>query len=129
MKILIVEDDEFFREWMSKTLTKLGHSIVTACDGNEALQKNQDGHFDMMITDILMPNKEGIELIQEVRDVNSRIKILAITSGETAGYNSFTKLAETVGANASLQKPFTTVQLTHRINELCGAGYTKASYE
>ncbi len=99
MKILLVEDDDIICEWISKIILRMGHDLIIAYDGNEALEKNRSGTFDLIITDILMPHKEGIELIHEIRNTQSDIKILAISSAGKAGHVSFIELAEAVGAN------------------------------
>ena len=77
-----------------------------ANDGVEALVQAKKHHIDVLITDIIMPRKEGIETIVEIREMNSEIKIIAISGGGRRGNQDFLKMAEMVGANYSLAKPF-----------------------
>jgi CheY-like chemotaxis protein len=122
MKILLVEDDVFFCEMISTFLTKLEHDVVITRDGNEAIEKVHGSQFDLIITDILMPHKGGIDLIEEIRETHPETKILAISSGGRVGHSSFLELAETFGANAILQKPFGALQLARKIEELSDVG-------
>ncbi len=118
MKILLVDDDEFVCGMLDSVLLREGYQTSIARNGDEAVKKIKNEKFDLMITDILMPQKEGIEVIQEVRGANPQLKIIAISSGGRAGYTSFLRIAETFGADASLEKPFTAAQLLSKIEEI-----------
>lgn len=118
MNVLLVDDDALFRNLINNALQKQGYQTSIACNGDEALKKIRDGAFDLLVTDILMPEKEGIELIQEVRLTNPKLKIIAISSGGQTGYTSFLRIAETFGADASLKKPFTADELIEKVKEI-----------
>lgn len=120
MKVLIIDDDAVFRGAMSKALKRGGYETIIALDGIEATEKIQAEDPDLIVTDLFMPNKEGFELIQEIRMVDPDIKIIAISSDGLAGYSSYLKMAKAFGANAILQKPFTSDDLLATIEELCG---------
>lgn len=118
MNVLLVDDDALFRNLINTALQKQGYQTSIACNGDEALKKIQEGEFDLLVTDILMPEKEGIELIQEVRLTNPKLKIIAISSGGQTGYTSFLRIAETFGADASLKKPFTADELIEKVKHI-----------
>ncbi|HTK84138.1 MAG TPA: response regulator [Patescibacteria group bacterium] len=120
MKILIIDDDAVFRGAMSKALKKEKYETFIALDGMEATGIIKAENPDLIITDLFMPNKEGFELIQEVRETDPSIKIIAISSDGLAGRSSFLKMAKAFGANAVLQKPFTAEDLLATIEELQG---------
>ncbi|MBF0474756.1 MAG: response regulator [Deltaproteobacteria bacterium] len=85
-KILVVDDDASFRHMLCLSLGKDGHSVVEASDGNMAVKLVGNESVDLVITDIIMPDKEGIELILELKKTNPEIKIIAISGGGvTAG--------------------------------------------
>ncbi len=120
MKVLIIDDDAVFRGAMDKALQRKKYHTVIAYDGLEAMEKIKSENPDLIITDLFMPNKEGFELIQEVRLVDPSIKIIAVSSDGLAGYSSYLKMAKAFGANAILQKPFTSDDLIATIEELQG---------
>ncbi len=74
--------------------------------------------FDLVITDIFMPKKEGLELIQEIRAILPNIKIITISSNFKVGGLPFLKMSEGLGANASLAKPFTPAELVAKVHEV-----------
>lgn len=117
MKILLVDDDKLFSRMMSTTLSALGQ-VSVATDGGEALDKLCHDDYDLMITDIFMPNKEGIEVIRQTKSIHPNIKIIAISSGGSFQYPSFLKMAESFGADASLKKPFSPQELLETIGGL-----------
>ena len=118
MKILLVEDDEVFHAVIAPALSKQGHEVTSVLSGEDALEKIRAGKFDLILVDILMPNKDGIDTIQEIRDTDVDVKIIAISAGGKVGYSSFLELAQTVGANACLEKPFTPPVLLEKIKEV-----------
>lgn len=126
MKILIADDDKILIQVYSHMLAKQGHETVLAYNGIEAIDILQKDRFDILITDILMPLKEGIEVIREVRGTNPQMKIIAISSGGKIGLPSFLKIAESFGADASLSKPFTEEQLLQKIEEVIHQAPIKA---
>ena len=76
--------------------------------------------FDLVITDILMPHKEGIETIMEIRTSNADVKIIEISGGDRSGNNAYLDMAEKLGANRILKKPFGPKQLLSLIDEVLG---------
>ena len=117
-KILVVDDDAFLRGLTGEALETAGYEIVVASDGAEAIKKARDENFDLVVTDILMPKRDGMDVIQEIKQTRPSLKILAISSGGAAGHVSVLQIAEANGSDGSLQKPFTPAQLLEKISEI-----------
>ena len=107
MKLLVIDDDPSVRKFIATTLKKENYAVSEAENGAEGLKKlQQEKDISIIITDLIMPEKEGIETIMEIRRINPEMKILAISGGGKAGPENFLLLADAVGANATLKKPF-----------------------
>lgn len=117
-RALVIDDDELVRETLVAILRSVDMDVVAARDGNEGLQLFDSDPADLVITDILMPNKEGIETITELRARDSDVKIIAISGGGQVAGPKYLKLAESIGANRTLPKPFTPQQVLTIVNEL-----------
>lgn len=102
----MVEDEKSFRELVKNVLGMDGFHVRTASNGLEALEHVERSRFDLVITDMIMPGMEGIEMILELRSVVPDLKILAMSGGESGLSGDFLPLARTVGACATLKKPF-----------------------
>ncbi len=120
-KILFIDDDPFLREAFSEILQRNGFEVITLEDGKNAKKKVHDLDFDLVITDIVMPEKEGIETITEIRSINASIPILAISGGGRISPRSHLHLAEHMGANGTLEKPFDGSTLIAKINTMLSA--------
>ena len=105
-KILIADDNDNIREVITDALMMKGHRTISAVDGDEVIRILQNESVDLIILDIIMPNKEGLETLMEVKAINSDIKIMAIT-GKTyiTGYDNLFA-AKAFGADSTLRKPF-----------------------
>jgi DNA-binding response OmpR family regulator len=113
--ILLIDDDEFFRGMVSTVLKEAGHKITEAGDGREGLRCHATGSFDLVITDLIMPGKEGIETILELRRRQAEIKIIAISGGGRESAEGYLEIALNVGADHVLAKPFRTEELLSKI--------------
>ncbi|NTU52151.1 MAG: response regulator [Chlorobiaceae bacterium] len=112
MKILVIDDDPSVRKFISTTLKRENFTVTEAENGKEGLKRLQEEKdIAIIITDLLMPEKEGIETIMEIRKLNPSLKILAISGGGKVGPENFLLLADAVGANATLKKPFSGQEL------------------
>ncbi|MDI3503486.1 MAG: hypothetical protein PWP64_422 [Candidatus Cloacimonadota bacterium] len=114
-KILVIEDEQSFRNVLVKMLSKAGYDVRQAGDGNQALEVCAKFMPDLVLTDIIMPDKEGLETIQELLDINPELKIVAMSGGGKFGPDSYLPLAEKLGAKATLQKPFMREELINTI--------------
>ena len=106
LHILLIEDDPLVRETVEAMLMRLGHRVTTAGNGVEGLQKLREMTPDVVLTDIIMPEKEGIETIMEVRRTHREIKVIAMSGGGPTRNMDFLRFAERLGAHAILPKPF-----------------------
>jgi CheY-like chemotaxis protein len=119
--ILLIDDDEGVRLSVAAALRHAGHSVVPARNGREALVFFDSGSFDLVITDIIMPEMEGIETIMQLRKAGGSIPILAISGdGRRCEAGSYLDLAGKLGADAALNKPFSAVQLRVAVARLTG---------
>ena len=117
-KILVIDDDNAVRQVVCDSLTECGYQIECARDGEEGLDiVNHSYNPDIVICDIIMPRKEGIETIIELKRSLPGVKVIAISGGGRTKAGDFLQLAEKLGANASVEKP---IDMDHL--ERVGAG-------
>lgn len=121
-EILLVDDEALVRESIAAMLRRLGHSVTSAGDGFDALQKVGQGPFDIVLMDILMPKMEGIETISRIKKSDPNIKILAMSGGGSFGGHNYLDVALKLGAAAIIRKPFTSADLQEKIEGLVGTG-------
>jgi len=105
-RILLVDDDEDFRCLLLSILAGENNSVVCAANGVEAIEHFRAQSFDLVITDLVMPEKEGIETIIELRKTHPRVRIIAMTGG-SANAAIYLQLADSFGVSRTLTKPFT----------------------
>lgn len=105
-RILIIEDNHPLRELLKNALSPEGHDIVEASNGVEGFKLFERQEFDIVITDIVMPGRWGIETIVKMRQHRPNVKVLAISGAGKERRDELLKAAWSVGANASLSKPF-----------------------
>lgn len=117
-KILLVDDDLQFQQMLKQSLERVGHTITTAGDGVEALNIFKEGAFDLIITDIIMPKKEGIETIMDLKAAQPNLKIIAISGGGRIDADDYLVYAERFGAACTFNKPIDRDKLIQKISEL-----------
>ena len=105
-RILLVEDDDQLRTMLKLLLTNSGYEVWEACNGERVSQICQQCHPDLVITDLLMPEKEGLEVILELRRRDRNVKIIAMSGGWKGSAESYLPLARKFGAQYTLAKPF-----------------------
>ena len=116
--ILVIDDDPAMRSTLRRILERDGHEVREAGDGLAGLRVFRERPTDVVVTDILMPGKEGIETIVELREEAPDVKILVISGGGSFQVETVLDDAEAIGANASLAKPFTIDQLRNAVAAL-----------
>jgi CheY-like chemotaxis protein len=104
-KLLLVEDDRLVRVALHTVLRHAGHDVAVAKHGREALEKMAEAAFDVVITDILMPEMDGIEKILALRQASPSVKIIAISGGGASGGVDFLEMSNRLGASETLRKP------------------------
>jgi CheY-like chemotaxis protein len=127
-RILLIEDDHTVRAVLRMSLTGVGHTVVEARNGKEGLDLFKRAGADLVITDIIMPEKEGLEVLRELQKKQlPPVKVIAI-SGGGASQNAADSLhmAKLLGAAKTLAKPFSNEVLIAAVNEVLLGGGTKA---
>lgn len=117
-KILIIDDDNQFRKMLSQTLVKAGYTVTEASNGDEGINSFRNEPTDLVITDIVMPDKEGIETIMEIRQLSPDIKIIAVSGGGRIGSDSYLDLARKLGASKTFSKPVDRKEVLATIQEV-----------
>lgn len=112
LAILLADDESEIRQLIELWMSAAGHSVVATASGREACEALRGRAFDLVITDLLMPDGDGVDLIAEVRRAHPVMRILAISGGGryTEG-SDVLNLAQGLGAHAVVLKPFTAAQL------------------
>lgn len=123
--ILVIEDDAAYREMLTEALSEAGHTVVAAENGEEGITLCRQHHCPLVITDIFMPEKEGLETIRELKYDFPTLKIIAISGGGfrshyavTSGAENALAAAQAFGANRTLFKPFEIQHLLTLVEEL-----------
>jgi DNA-binding response OmpR family regulator len=117
-RILIVEDDHELAGFLVEKLTERGYEVVTAPDGVQALKAFREQPFDLVLTDILLPEKEGIQTIREIRHIHRTLPVIAMSGGGIGTTELYLDLARYVGASRTIPKPFMIGELLSMIEEL-----------
>ncbi len=120
-QILVVDDDVQVLTIIQRSLEKQGYDVETAADGIEAMKCIHRKPVDLIITDLLMPKKEGIETIIEIRRDFPKIKIIAMSGGSRLVPEHFLNVASKIGANRVFTKPFDRKDLLQAVEVLLAA--------
>ncbi len=120
-KILVIDDEEQLRDLLTQLLTRDGHIVQIAFDGVEGMRIFKQFNPDLVITDIIMPNKDGIEVITELLCASPGTAIVAMSGGRRAITAEFNlESAEMLGVKGVLSKPFTRDQLREVVQHALG---------
>lgn len=103
---------------LRKKLEFVGYEVEDAPNGKVGLKLHRENPFDLIITDIFMPEKEGLETIRELRQDFPKVKIIAITGGYSSGPDELLNVARMLGADRSFPKPFKLKEIVDTIKEL-----------
>jgi CheY-like chemotaxis protein len=114
-RVLIVEDQELVRRSMRSWLEQAGHQVEEAVDGESGLRVLDDHRVDLVVTDIIMPNVEGLELIRRLRQRYPGVKIIVISGSAPMGGVSMLEAALKLGAHLAVAKPFTPRDLNEAV--------------
>ena len=119
-KILLVDDDEVFNESLKEYLEYKGFTVLSAFNGKQGLEMITTEKPDLVITDIVMPEVEGIELLTSVviDSLVQRPKIVVISGGGRIGSSNYLSIAREIGADAVFEKPLDFNLLVKEINDL-----------
>jgi CheY-like chemotaxis protein len=118
--IIVADDEEQIRLMLEQLLSSHGYKVTPVSNGNEAIATYEAESADLIITDLIMPGKEGIETIAELRDKSPDLKIIAISGGGRVGPENYLYLAEKLGAERTFSKPFDHRAILAAVEELVG---------
>lgn len=118
--VLIVEDDADLREMLRDALEKRKFTVITAANGREAIARFRPSIIDLVVTDLLMPEEDGLMVIMKIRELKPSVKMIAISGGGKAGPGSYLLMASTLGADHVFSKPFLPSELVQKVKEVLG---------
>ncbi len=121
-KILIIDDEPHILLMLKKMLERYSYEIDMAMNGVEGIELFKTSKPDLVITDIIMPEKEGLETIREMKRINSDLKIIAMSGGGKVSADSYLKIAGIFGASISIAKPFSMKDMLGAVQELLKDG-------
>ncbi len=121
-RILLVDDDERVRSALADVLANFGHEVTQAANGRDALRALDRSVADAVILDLLMPEMDGIEVLRELRRRWPGLPVLVISGGGHRGWLNALEVAQALGANRVLSKPFTSEQLLEEVGALLSRG-------
>lgn len=117
--ILIVEDEDLLREGVQEVLEMNGYVVIGAADGIEALQWLSETQVDLVVTDLVMPNMDGVDFVAKLRERYAHLPVIVVSGSSHSVMARYgLKSIDVPGANASLFKPFKSQELLAKIAEL-----------
>lgn len=116
MRVLLIDDEPMVRKVVRKMLERAGHVVVDVENGRVGLRQLKMANFDLIVTDIIMPDVAGIEVLITVRERHPSIAVVVMSGGGRLGDVDFLDVARKLGAAATLQKPFTSEVLLKAID-------------
>ena len=117
-RILLIDDDTPFRGMLCQVLVREGYCVVEAQHGREGLERYGETPFDLVITDLLMPEEEGLATIRTLRRICPTVKIIAMSGGGITGQLDFLPVAKRLGTHHTLWKPFPRQELLDAVHTL-----------
>jgi len=116
-RVLVIDDDEQVRALLYEILDRAGFAVIEASNGVEGLKLYRSQPADLVITDLIMPEKEGVETIMELRDQFPNARIIAISGGQRAGGRDYLPIAARLGARRTVAKPFSRQEILEAVRE------------
>ena len=118
MRILVIDDDEQMRILLRQVMEWAGYEVIEAADGREGMLKQRKQPADLVITDLIMPEQEGLETITSLKKEYPQVKIIAISGGGRIGPDAYLPAAQELGADRVFSKPFDVRELATCVREL-----------
>jgi DNA-binding response OmpR family regulator len=116
--VLLVEDDKELREMLKMSLLRRNFTVLEAENGKAAITHFKPLLTDIVVTDLIMPEEDGLKVVIKLRELKPSIKIIAISGGGKVGPGSYLNLAKALGADAIYSKPFSISDLVAKIEQL-----------
>ena len=118
-RILVIDDDDQMRQMLKQTLERAEYEVIDASNGNEGVRRFKESKTDLIITDLIMPEKDGMETIIELNREFPDVKIIAISGGSRVmDPKDYLHYATQVGVTRTFTKPFDTKELLEVIQRL-----------
>lgn len=114
--ILVVDDDRLLRDMLRDMLESWGFRVITAADGEEGMRKFGTDDVSLVITDIVMPDTDGIALLKRLKKTAPKVPVIAISGWPAANAPLYLNASQALGADAVLAKPFTMKQMRREID-------------
>jgi CheY-like chemotaxis protein len=112
LRVLVVDDDQQVRKMLRRILERMGQRVTEAQNGKEALAEFERCPVELVITDLFMPEKDGIETIENLRKLSQKVKIIAMSGDTRIAASTYLEMSAKLGANRTLVKPFSIEKLT-----------------
>jgi CheY-like chemotaxis protein len=125
--ILVIDDDPVLRRVVTLALEAAGHSVLRCENGRKAVAFLEHDHADLLVTDIVMPEMDGVETVRAVRQLDPDLPILAISGGGSFDPKDYLGIAKAFGATAVLPKPFRPAELLDLVTQLLAQGPSAAA--
>lgn len=117
--VLVIDDEPSILEMVTEILKRQGHEVTSLSSASDGVKHFRKGSFDLVVTDLVMPEVSGIDMILEMRDMAPDVKILAISGGGgITGRFDYLPIASLVGAGAILKKPFSIDEFNRKVDSL-----------
>jgi DNA-binding response OmpR family regulator len=117
-RILVIDDDESFRGMLCAALSAMGHVVTASPHGRDGLAKQAADPADLVITDVVMPEKDGLETIRDMRRLQPDLKIIAMSGGGRLDDTNYLPFAKRFGAVRVLAKPFAIAELAALVTDV-----------
>ncbi len=114
-RILIVDDEEQIRRVLRRKLEQCGYEVDEASDGNVAIRKASEQHYDLVIADIIMPERDGLEVIMHLRRHQADVKVIAVSAPSN---HLYLDSAKAFGASRTFSKPFELAEIERAVHEI-----------
>ena len=118
VRILVIDDDPVVRGMLAEMLRREGYDVDEAEDGRAGMRRFREQPATLVITDVVMPEQEGLETLMQLRQASPAVKVIAISGGGRVGPESYLNSARTLGANAILAKPFGREELLEAVTKV-----------
>ena len=118
VRILVIDDDPVVRGMLAEMLRREGYDVDEAEDGRAGMRRFREQPATLVITDVVMPEQEGLETLMQLRQASPTVKVIAISGGGRVGPESYLNSARTLGANAILAKPFGREELLDAVTKV-----------
>lgn len=120
--ILVLDDNDLFRELAVETLRRAGHEVRSAPDGRHVVESLESSPVDLVITDLMMPNRDGVETIMALRQTHPQLPVIAISGDSSVSAALCLAIASRLGVGYTLKKPFAAATLLATVDKALGKG-------